>query len=59
MNVVVVEDDPLPEEEKKEDTNNEKTVTYASYNKDGLNFSVNYDNINNTTTVAGTNWMPF
>ena len=59
VNVVVVEDYPLHEEEKQEDTNNEKTVTYASYNKDGLNFSVNYDNINNTTTVAGVNWMPF
>ena len=49
----------MHEEEKKEDTNNEKTVTYASYNKDGLSFSINYDDINNTTTVAGVNWMPF
>lgn len=57
VNVVVIEDYPLQEE--KEDTNNDKTVTYASYNRGGLNFSVNYDNINNTTTVAEANWMPF
>lgn len=60
VNVVVIEDYPLQEkkEEKKEDTSNEKNVTYASYNKDGFTYSVNFNDIN-TMTVNGPTWMPF